>query len=100
MKIHLFSLLFLFAAGCFTQYRQTYEIDLIRNVPPADRKMPAAKIGVIRNNSGAGLPLMIRYPNGLVESDKYARWTLSPDQLLERELHRTLTATEAPAEAE
>ena len=52
---------------------------------------------MIRNNSGAGLPLMIRHKDGLVETDKYARWILSPEQLLERELHRTLTATDAPA---
>ena len=87
--LSLFAIPLLLLSGCFSGYRQTVVMDLETLEPAAPEKMPSARIGVIRNNSGAGLPVVIRQQDGLVETDKYARWLMSPDQMLERELHRT-----------
>ncbi|MBO5307855.1 MAG: hypothetical protein IJZ19_04115 [Lentisphaeria bacterium] len=85
----------LLLTGCFANYRQSVELDLLPEDSAAQLSaMPTARIGVIRNNSGAGLPIVIRLKDGLVETDEYARWLMSPDQMLERELHRTLNTTD------
>ena len=84
----------LLLTGCFSNYKQSVEMDLLPDEPVQTEPMPAARIGVIRNNSGAGLPAVIRLKNGLVETDKYARWLVGPDQMLERELHRVLNTTD------
>ena len=87
----------LLLTGCFSNYKQSVEMDLLPDSPVTAEKMPSAKIGVIYNSSGAGLPVIIRLEDGLVETDKYSRWLMGPAQMLERELHRTLNATGSPA---
>jgi hypothetical protein len=96
-QLSLFTLPFLLLTGCFSTYRQSVEMDLLPAPPAAAEKMPSAKIGVIHNSSGAGLPVIIRLEDGLVETDKYSRWLMGPDQMLERELHRTLNIAASSA---
>ena len=52
------------------------------------------ELGTFRNLSGSDRRFLYRESDGKMFSDDYNRWLLSPDLMLERQLHRALSPRE------
>ena len=95
MKLWLCALLLPLMAGCAlmsTSYVEPAEYDL--SVPEKPLPEVRFELGTFRNLSGSDRRFLYRESDGKMFSDDYNRWLLSPDLMLERQLHRALSPRE------
>ncbi len=83
-------------AGCgilSPKYIEPQEHDL--TVPATPVEQINLEFGAFRNLSGSDRRFLYRGLQGRMFADDYNRWLLSPDQMLERQLHKALQPHEA-----
>lgn len=73
-------------------YVEPAEYDL--SVPENPLPEVCFELGTFRNLSGSDRRFLYRESDGKMFSDDYNRWLLSPDLMLERQFHRTLSPRE------
>ncbi|MBS1368530.1 MAG: hypothetical protein HPZ91_01125 [Lentisphaeria bacterium] len=94
-KLWLCSLFLPFLAGCAlisTSYVEPAEHDMTVSENPLSEVR--FEIGTFRNLSGSDRRFLYREKNGRMISDDYNRWLLSPDLMVERQLHKALSPEE------